>query len=62
MTEITVGGQKRRRAEITTSMLTFLLISLTLALVFELSVITVLHDYLVYRDLRRRLMEEREGG
>jgi len=38
--------------------LTFILVLLALALVFGLSVITVLHDYLVYRDLRRRLREE----
>ena len=38
--------------------LTFLLVSLALAFVFLLSVITVLHDYLVYKDLRRRLREE----
>lgn len=39
------------------STLTFLL-ALALVLVFVLSVITVLHDCLVYRDLRRRLIEE----
>ena len=39
------------------STLTFLL-ALALAFVFLLSVITVLHDYLVYSDLRRRLREE----
>jgi len=39
------------------STLTFLL-ELALVLVFGLSVITVLHDYLVYRDLMRRLREE----
>jgi len=41
------------------STLTFLLVSLALAFVFWLSVITVLHDCLIYRDLKRRLREER---
>lgn len=41
-----------------TSTLTFLLVSLALVFVFGLSVITVLHDYLIYRDLMRRLREE----
>ena len=40
------------------SILTFLLVSLALALVFGFSVMMVLRDYLVYRDLRRRLREE----
>lgn len=43
------------------STLTFLLVSLALALVFGLLGITVLQDYLVYRDLRRRLREERRA-
>jgi len=43
------------------STLTFLLVSLALAFVFELSVITVLHDCLIYRDLRRRLRTERRA-
>lgn len=60
MTEITVGGQKGR-AETMASTLTFLLVSLALAFVFELSVITVLHDCLIYRDLQRRLRTERRA-